>query len=110
MVGGSMTAVLRNLEIEENTMKELIDYSLDLKNKIVISEAVLAAQRYPDEKFLERLINISKSGDYDYVVRIRSLYAMEKFKDHEEVKSTLWNLRNDEDKFIRETVTRIIDE
>ena len=35
---------------------------------------------------------------------------MEKFKDHEEVKSTLWNLRNDEDKFIRETVTRIIDE
>ncbi len=109
-LGGSMTAVLRNLEIEENTMKELIDYSLDLKNKIVISEAVLAAQTYPDEKFLERLINISKSGDCDYVVRIRSLYAMEKFKDYEEVKSVLWNLRNDEDKFIRETVTRIIDE
>jgi len=44
------------------------------------------------------------------VVRIRSLYAMEKFKNYEEVKSVLWNLRNDEDKFIRETVTRIIDE
>lgn len=109
-IGGGMTAVLHKLGIDESIMKELIDYSLDLKNKIVISEAVLAAQRYPDEKFLERLINISKSKDYDYVVRIRSLYAMEKFKDYEKVKSALWNLRNDEDKFIRETVTRIIDE
>jgi len=109
-LGGSMTAVLRNLGIDESIMKELIDYSLDLKNKIVISEAVLAAQSYPDEQFLERLIRISKSKDYESIIRIMALYAMEKFKDHEQVKSALWNLRNDEDKFIRETVTRIIDE
>lgn len=43
------------------------------------------------------------------MVRIRSLYAMEKFKDYEEVKSTLWYLRNDEHKSIRRIVDEILD-
>jgi HEAT repeat protein len=94
------------LEAPLETIKELIGDALMHSNVVGRSAAALAAQRYPDDQFMQRLIELATTGSAES--RLRAIYALAYNRTDEGV-ATLRSLRQDSDAAIRKITEQAIE-
>ena len=100
------TRILEQLEAPRDTIKELIGQSLRDEKDAARNEAALAAQRYPDDRFMPALIALALNGSGE--ARLRAIYAVAANRTDAGV-DALRTLRRDADPEIRTTTERAID-
>lgn len=102
----SSLRVLEQLQASRNTILELIGLSLEDERDAVQGEAVLAAQRYPDDRFMRRLIQCALRGRD--LTRERAIYAVAGNRTDAGV-AALRTLRRDPHPEIRKITERALD-
>ena len=105
-VSPSSVRILEQLQAPRETIKGLIGPSLNDANDGVRSEAALAAQNYPDDRFMERLIQLAMQGSAG--TRVRAIYALVSNRTDAGI-AALRRLRQDADPEIRTTTERAIE-
>jgi HEAT repeat protein len=98
----SRVRILEQLGASSTTIKDLVGEALFDTDERIQDEAVLAAQRYPDDRFMDRLIQIASSGSG--AARRRAVFALANNRTDEGVRA-LRQLLQDPDLAIR-TLTR----
>jgi hypothetical protein len=102
----SSVYVLEQLEAPPDTIRELLGEALTKPNDDGRAEAALAAQRYPDDRFMEPLIELATIGPAE--TRARAIYALAYNRTDAGVEA-LRRLRRDADPEIRMTTEQAIE-
>lgn len=105
-VSPSSVRILEQLQAPRETIKELIGQSLIDANDGVRAEAALAAQNYPDDRFMEPLIQLAMQGSAG--TRVRAIHALVNNRTDAGI-TALRRLRQDADPEIRTTTERAIE-
>jgi hypothetical protein len=101
----SSVRVLEQLQAPRETIEELIGLSLTSGNDAVRAEAALAAQRFPDDRLMEGLIQLATNGSVG--TRVRAIYGIA-FNRTDAGVAALRSLRRDANPEIRTTTERAI--
>ena len=102
----SSVRILEQLDAPSETIKQLIGEALMHADPVTRSEAALAAQRYPDDRFMELLIELATTSSRS--TRVRAIYALAYHRTDTGV-ATLRKLREDPDAEVRNTTEQAIE-
>jgi hypothetical protein len=102
----SSVRVLEQLDAPTETIKQLIGEALMHTDSVRRSEAALAAQGYPDDRFMQPLIELAMTGSAE--TRVRAVYALALNRTDAGV-AALKSLRRDPDAEIRRVTDQAIE-